>query len=43
MFGNWPEFRGHVKSGKLVALGMATAHRSTSPMPPTCRRWPSRA
>jgi tripartite-type tricarboxylate transporter receptor subunit TctC len=29
MFGNWPEFRGHVKSGKLVALGMATAHRST--------------
>ena len=29
MFGNWPEFRSHVKSGKLVALGMATAHRST--------------
>jgi tripartite-type tricarboxylate transporter receptor subunit TctC len=29
MFGNWPEFRGHVKSGKLVALGMATAQRST--------------
>ena len=28
MFGNWPEFRGHVKSGKLVALGMATAQRS---------------
>jgi hypothetical protein len=25
MFGNWPEFRGHVKGGKLVALGMATA------------------
>ena len=29
MFGNWPEFRGHVKGGKLVALGMATAQRST--------------
>ena len=29
MFGNWPEFRGHVRSGKLVALGMATAQRST--------------
>ena len=28
MFGNWPEFRSHVKSGKLVALGMATARRS---------------
>lgn len=28
MFGNWPEFRGHVKSGKLVALGMATLKRS---------------
>jgi len=28
MFGNWPEFRNHVKSGKLVALGMATAKRS---------------
>ncbi len=28
MFGNWPEFRQHVKSGKLVALGMATARRS---------------
>ena len=28
MFGNWPEFRGHVQSGKLVALGMATAKRS---------------
>ncbi len=28
MFGNWPEFRGHVQSGKLVALGMATARRS---------------
>jgi tripartite-type tricarboxylate transporter receptor subunit TctC len=25
MFGNWPEFRGHVASGKLVAIGMATA------------------
>ena len=28
MFGNWPEFRKHVGSGKLVALGMATAKRS---------------
>ena len=28
MFGNWPEFRGHVEAGKLVALGMATAQRS---------------
>jgi tripartite-type tricarboxylate transporter receptor subunit TctC len=28
MFGNWPEFRGHIASGKLVALGMATAKRS---------------
>ncbi len=28
MFGNWPEFRQHVKAGKLVALGMATAKRS---------------
>ena len=28
MFGNWPEFRQHVQSGKLVALGMATARRS---------------
>ncbi len=28
MFGNWPEFRGHVRSGRLVALGMATAKRS---------------
>jgi tripartite-type tricarboxylate transporter receptor subunit TctC len=41
MFGNWPEFRGHVKSGKLVALGMATAQ--VRPMRPTCPRWPSRA
>ena len=32
MFGNWPEFRQHVQSGKLVALGMATAKRS--PMAP---------
>ncbi|MBL8312022.1 MAG: tripartite tricarboxylate transporter substrate binding protein [Burkholderiales bacterium] len=29
MFGNWPEFRQHVKAGKLVALGMATAKRSS--------------
>ena len=28
MFGNWPEFRGHAQSGKLVAIGMATAQRS---------------
>jgi len=28
MFGNWPEFRGHIASGKLVALGMATLQRS---------------
>ncbi len=28
MFGNWPEFRSHVQSGKLVAVGMATAQRS---------------
>ncbi len=28
MFGNWPEFRGHVRAGKLVALGMATQGRS---------------
>ncbi|HEY4067111.1 MAG TPA: tripartite tricarboxylate transporter substrate binding protein [Burkholderiaceae bacterium] len=28
MFGNWPEFRVHVQSGKLVALGMATLKRS---------------
>lgn len=29
MFGNWPEFRSHVEAGKLVAIGMATAKRST--------------
>lgn len=29
MFGNWSEFRHHVKSGKLIALGMATVKRST--------------
>lgn len=28
MFGNWSEFRGHIESGKLVALGMATRQRS---------------
>ncbi len=28
MFGNWPEFRGHVRASKLVALGMATLQRS---------------
>ncbi|WP_028601924.1 tripartite tricarboxylate transporter substrate binding protein [Ottowia thiooxydans] len=36
MFGNWPEFRNHVQSGKLVAVGMATAQRSTyAPNVPT--------
>ncbi len=36
MFGNWPEFRGHVQSGRLVALGMATARRSAhAPQVPT--------
>lgn len=28
MFGNWSEFRNHIQSGKLVALGMATEDRS---------------
>ncbi|MFD2753525.1 tripartite tricarboxylate transporter substrate binding protein [Comamonas terrae] len=28
MFGNWSEFRAHIESGKLVALGMATRQRS---------------
>ena len=28
MFGNWPEFRGQIQAGKLVALGMATKQRS---------------
>ncbi|MEZ5606408.1 MAG: tripartite tricarboxylate transporter substrate binding protein [Burkholderiaceae bacterium] len=28
MFGNWPEFRSHVGSGKLMAIGMATEQRS---------------
>lgn len=36
MFGNWPEFRGHIAAGKLVALGMATAKRSAyAPQLPT--------
>ncbi len=36
MFGNWPEFRGHVKSGRLVAVGMATLQRSVyAPEVPT--------
>ena len=36
MFGNWPEFGQHVESGKLVALGMATAKRSVyAPAIPT--------
>ncbi len=29
MFGNWPEFRGPIGSGRLVAIGMATAKRSS--------------
>jgi tripartite-type tricarboxylate transporter receptor subunit TctC len=38
MFGNWPEFRGHIQSGKLVALGMATVKRSTyAPQVPTLK------
>ncbi len=28
MFGNWPEFRGPIGSGRLVAIGMATVRRS---------------
>jgi tripartite-type tricarboxylate transporter receptor subunit TctC len=36
MFGNWPEFREHIESGKLVAIGMATAKRSMfAPKVPT--------
>ncbi len=36
MFGNWPEFRSHVQSGKLLAIGMATAARSVyAPQIPT--------
>ncbi len=36
MFGNWPEFRAHIGSGKLVAIGMATAKRSVyAPQIPT--------
>jgi tripartite-type tricarboxylate transporter receptor subunit TctC len=38
MFGNWPEFRGHIQSGKLVALGMATVRRSSyAPQLPTLK------
>lgn len=38
MFGNWPELRAHVASGKLVPLGMATAKRSVyAPQIPTLR------
>jgi tripartite-type tricarboxylate transporter receptor subunit TctC len=38
MFGNWPEFRGHVQSGKLIALGMATTKRSAyAPQVPTLK------
>jgi hypothetical protein len=28
MFGNWPEFRSHIQTGKLIAIGMATVKRS---------------
>ncbi len=42
MFGNWPEFRGHIAAGKLVALGMATLERSPLGAA-TFRRWPSKA
>ncbi|WP_417284988.1 tripartite tricarboxylate transporter substrate binding protein [Comamonas sp.] len=36
MFGNWSEFRGHIESGKLTAIGMATAKRSRfAPQVPT--------
>ncbi len=36
MFGNWPESREHVESGKLAAIGMATAKRSAfAPKIPT--------
>lgn len=36
MFGNWSEFRGHIESGKLLALGMATRQRSRfAPSVPT--------
>jgi tripartite-type tricarboxylate transporter receptor subunit TctC len=36
MFGNWPEFREQIESGRLVAIGMATAKRSVfAPKIPT--------
>ena len=36
MFGNWPEFRSHIQSGKLIAIGMATVKRSVyAPDSPT--------
>jgi tripartite-type tricarboxylate transporter receptor subunit TctC len=36
MFGNWPEFREQLESGRLVAIGMATAKRSVfAPRIPT--------
>ncbi len=39
MFGNWPEFRGQIDAGKLVAIGMATAQRSQyAPDDPDARR-----
>lgn len=36
MFGNWPDMRTHIASGKLVAIGMASAERSVfAPAIPT--------
>lgn len=36
MFGNWSELRGHIDSGRLVALGMASLQRSLfAPRVPT--------
>ena len=36
MFGNWPEFRGQIDAGKLVAVGMATERRTSyAPAVPT--------
>ena len=36
MFGNWPEFRGQIEAGKLVAVGMATERRTIyAPLVPT--------
>ena len=36
MFGNWPEFRPQIQSGRLVAIGMATLRRTSyAPSVPT--------